>query len=215
MLDRENKEAIVLLGGGGHCRSCIEVIETDERFFIAGIIDPNLVAGSEVSGYPVLGGDEQLEELRKSVKHALVTVGQIKNSDLRKSLAQRAASYGYSFPVIIASSAIVSKHSQLGEGTIIMHKAFVNTTSSIGSHCIVNTFALIEHDCTVGDFVHLSTGSILNGGVTVGNNSFIGSGTIVRENALIGNNVCVGAGSLILHTIQEQGIYLGNPAIKQ
>ena len=34
------KEKIILIGGGGHCRGlCIDVIEQDGRFDIAGIVD--------------------------------------------------------------------------------------------------------------------------------------------------------------------------------
>ena len=33
------KELILIGGGGGHCRSCIDVIEQEQKFKIAGIID--------------------------------------------------------------------------------------------------------------------------------------------------------------------------------
>ena len=36
------KPEIILLGGGGHCRSCIDVIEQAGDFNIAGIVDKNL-----------------------------------------------------------------------------------------------------------------------------------------------------------------------------
>jgi len=32
------KEKIILIGGGGHCKSCIDVIEQEGRFIIAGIV---------------------------------------------------------------------------------------------------------------------------------------------------------------------------------
>jgi len=32
------KEQIILIGGGGHCKSCIDVIEQKGRFAIAGTI---------------------------------------------------------------------------------------------------------------------------------------------------------------------------------
>ena len=33
------KPEIILVGGGGHCKSCIDVIEAEGRFIIKGIID--------------------------------------------------------------------------------------------------------------------------------------------------------------------------------
>ena len=34
---------IILIGGGGHCKSVIDIIEQDNKFKIAGIIDKNLI----------------------------------------------------------------------------------------------------------------------------------------------------------------------------
>ena len=33
------KEKIILIGGGGHCKSVIDIIETENKFQIAGILD--------------------------------------------------------------------------------------------------------------------------------------------------------------------------------
>jgi hypothetical protein len=33
------KEKIILIGGGGHCSACVDVIEQEGRFTIAGIVD--------------------------------------------------------------------------------------------------------------------------------------------------------------------------------
>ncbi len=34
-----NKPNIILIGGGGHCKACIDVIEQENKYTIAGIID--------------------------------------------------------------------------------------------------------------------------------------------------------------------------------
>jgi FlaA1/EpsC-like NDP-sugar epimerase len=50
------KPKIILIGAGGHCRSCIDVIEQQDRFEILGIVDK---AGQDepsgVLGYPLIG----------------------------------------------------------------------------------------------------------------------------------------------------------------
>ena len=50
-------EKIILIGGGGHCKSVIDVIEQEGKFQIAGIIDKqgNI---SKVLGYPIIGNDD-------------------------------------------------------------------------------------------------------------------------------------------------------------
>ena len=32
-------KSIVLIGGGGHCRSCIDVVEEEDKHRIVGIVD--------------------------------------------------------------------------------------------------------------------------------------------------------------------------------
>ena len=50
---------IILVGGGGHCKSVIDVIEQEGKFKIAGIIDrPNLL-GSKILGYKFIGCEYQ------------------------------------------------------------------------------------------------------------------------------------------------------------
>ena len=56
---------IILIGGGGHCKSAIDVIEQEARFEIAGIIDKPELLGSKILGYPVIGNDLDLEKLAK------------------------------------------------------------------------------------------------------------------------------------------------------
>ncbi|SFV59554.1 4-amino-6-deoxy-N-Acetyl-D-hexosaminyl-(Lipid carrier) acetyltrasferase [hydrothermal vent metagenome] len=175
------KPEILLIGGGGHCRSVIDVIELEGKYAIAGIIDKKELIGQEVLGYKIIGCDDDLVNLFKKYKYAIVTVGQIKSNSLRVELFNRLKEIGYMLPVIISPLAYISKYSSIGEGTIIMHQALVNANAAIGKNCIINTKALIEHDAVVEDSCHISTGTIINGGVVVKENTFIGSNSTTKE----------------------------------
>lgn len=174
---------ILLIGGGGHCRACIDVIEKEGKYKIAGIIDDALHDNNnkEILGYPILGKDGDLERLKNKYDHALVTIGQIKTPSPRIKLYNQLKRLGYILPTIISPLAYIAKDATISEGTIIMHHALLNTSSKIGKMCIVNTKALIEHDCIVHDFCHISTGAILNGGCEVGEQTFIGSNMGIKH----------------------------------
>ncbi|WP_312922347.1 NeuD/PglB/VioB family sugar acetyltransferase [Stutzerimonas nitrititolerans] len=171
------KTKLLLIGGGGHCNSVIDVIEQENRFQIVGIIDNPENLGKQVLGYPVIATDNQLAELYSKYQHAIVTVGQIKSSALRVRLYQQLKEIGYQLPVIISPMAYVSKHAQIGEGTVILHHALVNASANIGNNCIINSKALIEHDAHIHDHCHIATASVINGGVVVEANTFVGSNT--------------------------------------
>lgn len=208
------KKKIILIGGGGHCKSCIEVIESTNEFNIVGIVDSKDKIGQDILGYKYIASDDDAEELKLKYNYALITIGQIKSASLRKKLFLKYKDVGFKFPVIIASTAYVSKHSKIEEGTIIMHQAMVNANTQIGVNNIINTKALIEHDSKIGDYNHISTNVVLNGDVLVGNECFIGSNSAFVNGVKIADNIFIGINSVIHKDIKEKGVYLGNPARK-
>ena len=197
---------LILIGAGGHARSCIDVIEQNKMFRIVGLIDKNVSPGERIDGYSVIGNDETLQTVRATCTSAIVTIGQIKNSDDRVRLYQYLQDLEFILPTIVAPSAYVSRNSIIGSGTIIMHNAQVSAGSTIGSNCIVNSFALIEHDATVGDHCHVSTGTILNGQAAVGERCFIGSGAIVMQNVTIGDDCVIGSGVMVHRDVPPNSV---------
>ena len=175
------KPEILLIGGGGHCRSVIDVIEQENKYTIVGIIDTKELVGTKVLGYNVIGCDDDLLRLYQMYKHAVVTVGQIRSNDLRVKLFDILKDIGYNLPVITSPLAYVSKHAFVNEGTVIMHQALINANAKIVKSCIINSKALIEHDAVIEDNCHISTAAIINGGTNIKTNSFIGSNATTKE----------------------------------
>ena len=189
------KEKIVLIGGGGHCHSVIDIIEQTNKYEIIGIVDTKENIGKKVLDYEIIACDDDLEIIFKNCKYAVITIGHIKTNELRKKLFEKTKNIGFTFPTIISPLAYVSKYSSIDEGTVIMHHVLINTNVKIGKNCIINTKSLIEHDCIVEDNCHISTASVLNGGVVVKENTFFGSNSVSREYIEI--NGFIKAGSLI------------------
>jgi len=176
------KPEIVLVGGGGHCRAVIDVIEQEGKYQIAGIVDKELETGCKILGnYRVIGRDEQLEKLRKRYDHALVTVGQIESPQIRIKLYALLLELDFTMPVIISPRAYVSEYADIGAGSVVMHDAIINAGASVGKNCIVNTKSLIEHDAVVEDHCHISTATVINGGAVVKKGTFFGSGAVSKE----------------------------------
>jgi len=188
---------IILIGGGGHCRSVIDVIEQEGQFKIVGIVDKALLFGTDVLGYPVFGNDLDIEKLAKQYSYALVTIGQIKSSEQRVKLFDLAKKSGFILPSIVSPRSYISKHAYIGSGVVIMHDVLINANASIGDNSIINSKALIEHDSIVGEHCHISTNTTINGSVIIEPECFIGSGSVVRESITIKKNSFIKAGSLI------------------
>jgi sugar O-acyltransferase (sialic acid O-acetyltransferase NeuD family) len=191
------REQILLIGGGGHCRSVIDVIEQEDRYTIAGIIDKKELIGEDILGYKIIGCDDDLDELFKEYKNAIITVGQIKSNSVRVKLFNKLKTIGFNFPTIISPLAYVSKHSSVDEGSVIMHQVLINSNVKIGKNCIINSKALIEHDVIVEDNSHVSTAAVINGGAVVKEGTFFGSNATSKEAIEIEKNSFIKAGSLV------------------
>jgi sugar O-acyltransferase (sialic acid O-acetyltransferase NeuD family) len=203
---------IVLIGGGGHCKSCIEVISSLPQYRIYGVLDAALPVGSSIMGYPVLGDDQLIGQLIQEGYEFLITIGKLNTPSPRKRIFDDIKKSGGTLATVIASTAIVSSHAEIGEGTIVMHGAIVNVDSVVGNNCIINTRALLEHDTHVGAHTHISTNTILNGAVHVGADCFIGSSSVVVHGISITDKVIVGANATVTSSIIQPSTYVGSPA---
>ena len=204
---------LFLIGVGGHCRSCIDVIEAEGKYKIAGIIEQTGGNSESILEYQILGNDNDLSELVKEYSTALITVGQIKNPDLRVRLFQQLQGLGFELATIISPRAYVSKNASLGDGTIVMHDALINTGAKIGNNCILNTKSLVEHDAIVEDHCHISTSSVINGGTIIREKTFIGSNTITKEYITVGKTSVIGGGLRVVSDVQENTLMKNNEHI--
>ena len=202
---------LILIGGGGHCKSVIEVAESIGRT-IQGILDVPSEVGKQVLGYPIIDTDAAIPDFVNTCEF-VVTVGFIKNPALRTGLFNKVIEAGGTLATLVASTAYVSRHAKIGKGTVVMHHAFVNAGAEVGDNVILNTFCNIEHNAYVGHQCHVSTGVMVNGDCKIGNNCFIGSQSVLANGISICDDVLVGAGSLVRKSIIKPGVYSGNPAI--
>ena len=79
-------DKIILVGAGGHARSCIDVLEIFGKFSIAGFIEKDKSLTNSNLGYPIIGTDNDLNNLRREFDYALITVGQLKSPAIRVKL---------------------------------------------------------------------------------------------------------------------------------
>ena len=194
---------IILIGAGGHAKSCLEVIRENKNFKVVGYISS---LQSKIKIIKYLGQDKNLLKIRKKYKNVHLAIGFIKDYKHRLRLINKINKLKFHFPKIISKNSLVSKNAKIGNGTIIMNFCIVNYDAQIGSNSIINNKALIEHDVTIGSNCHISTSATINGNCEIGDNTFIGSGTIVNNGIKIGNNCLIGSGLTIKKNIKDDSI---------
>ncbi|WP_129597527.1 acetyltransferase [Anaerophilus nitritogenes] len=203
---------ILLVGGGGHCKSVLDSLLELNQFKDIGIIDVKENIGKNILGISVIGCDDNLEKLfNDGYQYAFVTVGSIGNPNLRIKLFDMIEKIGFQIPNIIDPSAIVSAKARLEEGIFVGKRAVINAGSILHKGAIINTGAIIEHDCKISNFVHVAPGVVLSGEVSIGKNSHIGSNSVIKQQVNIGENTIIGMGSVVLKDIEYNVMAYGNP----
>jgi len=215
MSQQSGRTPLLLIGGGGHCASVIDVIESMPDYEVAGIVEAPGNTQQEFMGYPILGTDDDLKALIQKVPNCVITVGQLHSADLRKKLYQQVKSLGGQLPVIISPLARVARQAKIASGTVVMHYALVNNLAQIGENCIINNYALIEHGSTIGAHCHIATRATVNGDCQIGHGCLIGSNATLIQGVTITAESVLGAGSLVIKSLLKKGVYTGSPVQKK
>lgn len=190
---------MVLYGASGHCKVIVDICEA-VGIPIDYIVDDNPEI-TELMGY----------EVRRNIgvyDKAIVSIG---SCLIRKKIVDtiRVGEYLRA----IHPSAVISPHSFLGEGTVVMAGGIVNAAANIGNHCIINTGATVGHDAIIHDFVHIAPHVTVTGGVEIGECTWIGAGSVIKQGIHIGKRCMIGVGSVVVDDIPDDVVAFGNKCV--
>ncbi|PKM61033.1 MAG: serine acetyltransferase [Firmicutes bacterium HGW-Firmicutes-4] len=206
---------LLLIGGGGHCKTVIEAVESRNDYEDIGIIDVSENVGKQILYCKIMGTDRELKQFfNKGFTDAFISLGSIGNPNKRLSLYKQIKSLGFCLPVISHLSANISQYASISEGSFAGKNVIINADTKIGKCVILNTGSIIEHDCGIGDFAHIAPGSIISGNVTIGKKTHIGAGSVIRQNTIIGDQTIIGIGSVVVNDIESHCVAFGNPCRK-
>ena len=201
---------LLLLGGGGHCRSVADSLLADGRYDEIGIVDYDPEV--DVAGLPVVGNDEDLPALyADGWEEAFVAVGSVGNVSLRRKLFEKIKAVGFKIPRVADPTAVIARDALIAEGAYVGKNAVINAKAQVESFAIINSGAIVEHDVFIDAFTHVSPGATICGETKIGWNTHIGAGAVIKQGISIGSNVIIGAGSIVLKDIPDFVKAYGNP----
>ncbi len=209
-MQKFRSDKLVLVGGGGHCKSVLDSALKVGRYTEIVVTDKDTSKEKIGVGCSKIATDEELPQLfSDGYKNAFISVGSIESTTVRRRLANMVSRIGFNLVRIEDPSAEISSLAQVGQGVFVGKKAILNAGVIVGDHAIINSGAIVEHDSIVGAFAHISVGAIICGGCSVGEDVLIGAGTTVIQGVRIGNRSIIGAGSLILGDVPDNTIVRG------
>ena len=174
-----SKEKLLLVGAGGFGRMAAEQAMLQ---YNCAFVDDGQPVGDEICGIPVIGGVDDLPELRK--EYSLLVVG-IGNNRFRAQVYEKAKALGFAFPNIVAPSAYISPFAEVGCGCVLMQNACVQNGASVGNGVLLNAGTEVHCGGTVGDYVLLYTNSTIRTGAKVRRYARVGGNVTVCNNATV------------------------------
>ena len=212
---------LVILGAGGFaCEASFLVEEINHweglgktqeygKWNLLGYIDEDKAKwGSEMRGYPVLGGWDALERLDHSV-YLICVVG---DPASKKTMVERALRLGRDFANLVHPDVTLKGDVFLGKGVLINKGCILTVNIRIGDHVSINPGCGIGHDTVIKDHSTLMWHVNLSGAVEIGEGCMLGSKATVLQEVKIGSWSTVGAGAVVTEDLPEACTAVGIPA---
>lgn len=204
---------IIIVGASGLGREIADWIEdindVSPTWNILGFLDDNLKA---LNGYPtdyqVIG---KISEWKPKPSEWFVCG--LAFPDVKRHCVELLQSKGAKFATIIHPSAIISKFSDIGEGTVITQRSGLNTNTKVGKF-VTLLESRMGHDSSIGDFSTLSGDCNINGHVSIGNDVYVSCGVSIAPSKKIGDGAKIGIGSIVISNVKPGVTVFGNPAKK-
>lgn len=204
---KKPKNSIVIIGGGGHARTCIDILKQNKEYEIVGIIDPKIETGTLISDIQVIGDNSLLQQLKDDgVIYAVNGVGSVRNPAARKQVYNLLKDMHFELPNIIHPSCYIESSASMGEGNQFMMGSMIGSDAIIENNCLINSGSIVSHDCVLHNHCHIAPGAILAGSVEVGEISLVGMGSTVYIGVKIGKEVIIYNGINVFNDIKSKSI---------
>lgn len=205
---------IAILCTGGFARELTTLIQDINAFsptydFI-GFVDGSLPKDTLVNGYPVIGNDDEIN----NVSEELGLVLAFGDPKLKKRVKTKFTNPLLFFPTLIHPSVMIGdrRFVEIGEGCIICAGCILTTNIRIKDFVTLNLQCTVGHDTTINEYSAFMPTCNISGEVNVGEGVYCGTGVKIINLTSIGDYTIVGAGAVIAKSLPARCTAVGVPA---
>jgi acetyltransferase EpsM len=208
---------VVILGGLGNGSVVAAAIEDglrrgDFEWEIAGYLNDRLERGSQIEGYPVLGGLDTVPRLLEEQYYFINTIYRIDGQDARIALFEGLGIPETRLATVIHPTVYLPANVKVGSGTVLMPGVAVSPGVTLGRCNLVMASATIGHNTEIGDHCHFAAQSCVGAYLHIGWGVHIGLNASVREELHLGECSTLGMGSVLLKNMEPYEVWAGVPA---
>lgn len=205
---------IAILGTGGFARELATLIQdinaVSPMYDFIGFVDGSLAKGTLVNGYPVIGNDDEIN----NVSEELGLVLAFGDPKLKKKVKDKFTNPFLSFPTLIHPSVIIGdkKFVEIGEGCIICAGCILTTNITIKDFVTLNLQCTVGHDTVINEYAAFMPTCNISGEVNIAEGVYCGTGVKIINLTSVGKYTIVGAGAVVAKTLPANCTAVGVPA---
>lgn len=201
-----------IYGAGGSGREIYEMINRESqlrcRWTDIVFIADNLEKG-EFYTCERLPFAEFSQKYSCSESEIIIAVGE---PESRKMLAERVKEKGYRLATVISTEARVNASAEIGEGSIVTSGVRISSDAKVESNVWIGGLAIIGHDVNIKNHCQISSFAAIAGRTVVEECVFVGISACIREGLVIGHNSIIAMGAVVLKSVRDNKVVIGNPA---
>lgn len=205
---------IAILGTGGFARELVTLIQdindVSPTYDIIGFVDGSLAKGTLVNGYPVIGNDDEINDVSEELGLVLA----FGDPRLKKKVKDKFTNPLLFFPTLIHPSVIIGdkRFVEIGEGCIICAGCILTTNIIIKDYVTLNLQCTIGHDTIINEYSAFMPTCNISGDVNVAEGVYCGTGVKIINLTSIGEYTIVGAGAVVAKPLPANCTAVGVPA---
>lgn len=172
----------------------------------------DFTTADKINGHEVLGKVSAIKEAfaEQQFDELIIAIG-YKHLKVRKELYQQFAG-NIPFGKIVHSSSWVDYSATIEDGCVLYPRCAIDAKSTIKANTILNIGCTIAHDTVIGSHCFLSPRVAIAGFVNIEEQCIIGINSTIIDNLNIKQGTQIGGGAVVIKTIENSGLYAGNPA---
>lgn len=207
---------VLIIGGKGNGTVLGEMIVDANRrgeneYVFAGFVNDRDNV-SEIDGYPVLGGLEDIPKLVNSGYYFVYSLYKFDDQKNRITLFEKLQIPSDRLVTFIHPTAYVAPSCQLSSGVFICANVSITSSNKIGLNCIIRPGATIGHDNIIEDHVSITAGASVGSHIKLCEGVMVGLKACIREYLELAPYSMLGMGSVLTKNMKYGELWVGSPA---
>ena len=214
---KESKKVIILGGQGNGGVIANAILDANKRGHMEwkciGFLNDRDGVGTIIDGFPVIGDiNRDIPKFLSEGCYFINTIYRIDGQKERVQMFENLQIPEDRLAIFVHPTAYVAPNVVLSPGCVVMPLVAISSGTILGKCCIVMVAATIGHDNVIESYCHIAAQACVGSFLHIGQGVHIGLNSTIKEHLRIGNYATLGMAAVLTKNIEEQEIWIGNPA---